>query len=93
MVRSLFRRYDDPTIYPISLVYDELGWKLAVGYDPDGDCFTIHVNDVPFMSIPFQATAAPDGPQIIENGSIVLNDEEILIDKQWSRERFQHYVE
>ena len=45
-------RFDDQSIYPIPLLYDELGWKLAVGFDPACASFTLHVNDVPFLGIP-----------------------------------------
>ena len=46
-------------------MFEDLGWKLAVGFDPESNCFTLEVNGVPVMKLPFQATAALSGPQIL----------------------------
>ena len=58
------KRLDDASLFPITFQFDELNWKLSVGIDLAGGCFTLSVNDVPFMSLPYQATISPDGPQI-----------------------------
>ena len=55
-------------------------------FDPESDCFTLEVNGVPVMNLPFQATAALAGPQIIYGSSIItLNDQVIEFpNNQWS---------
>ena len=65
---------------------EDLGWKLAVGFDPESDCFTLEVNGVPVMNLPFQATAALAGPQIFfGSATITLNDQVIEFhNNQWS---------
>ena len=67
-------------------MFEDLGWKLAMGFDPESDCFTLEVNGVPVMNLPFQATAALAGPQIISYFStITLNDQVIEFhNNQWS---------
>ena len=67
-------------------MYTELGWKLAVKFDPEEDSFTLAVNDVDVMDLPYQATSAPDAPQLVMNNSkIRLNNEHIeMARKEWS---------
>ena len=57
-----------------------------MGFNPDDDCFTLNVNDVPVMDLPYQATSAPSAPQLIMNNSkIYLNGEQIeMVRKEWS---------
>ena len=57
-------------------MYADLGWKLSVNFDPEEDNFTLSINDVPVMELPYQASSAPDAPQLIMNNSkIWLNDQ------------------
>ena len=84
-----FRRYNDLSIYPIKLMFDEHGWILAVNFDVEQDCFTLSVNNTPATELPNEAICVPDRPQLIEEQSIIkLNDKEIHLDR-WSAESFQ----
>ena len=38
------------------LQHDELNWKFSLGFDPDDDHFTLRVNDVNIMDLPYQAS-------------------------------------
>ena len=84
-------RFDDPDIYPINLIYNELNWKLSVNFDFEEDCFTLCVNEQAVTDLPYQATTAPDGPMLVMNNSkIFLNGKQInMIDAQWSVEQFK----
>lgn len=46
---------EDPGAFPILLVYEKLGWKLALGFDLDNFCFTLSVNDIAFYDLRYQA--------------------------------------
>ena len=37
--------------------------------------FLLDINDVPFLNMPFQAEVDPEGPQNIEKGTIMLNND------------------
>ena len=81
-------RFDDPDIYPITLLYPELNWKLSVNFDFEEDNFTLCVNEQAVTDLPYQATTAPDGPMLVMNNSkIFLNGKQInMIEAQWSTE-------
>ena len=65
-------------MYPITLMYNELNWKFSVNYDPKLDMFTLSVNDVDVMKLPYQASTAPTEPELIMNNSkIYLNEKQI----------------
>ena len=74
-ISHFYRRFDDPSIYPIPITYKELDWRLAVNFDPEEDNFVLSVNDVPVSDLPYQASSAPDAPQLVMNNSkIWLNN-------------------
>lgn len=56
------RKLDDPKLFPIPLRYDEMGWKLKVGFDWEREIFTLSVNGNDFWELPYQAVMAPFGP-------------------------------
>ena len=56
---------------------DELKWKISLNYDVHTDTFILHINDLPFLGMPYQAEVTPEGPQNIECGSIKLNEVQV----------------
>ena len=49
------KKLEDPGAFPILLVYEELGWKLSLGFDLEKLCFTLLVNDIAFYDLRYQA--------------------------------------
>ena len=74
------KRLTDPALFPITLQARDPDWKLRFGYDQEKAMFTLAINGVPFLLLPYQATTEPQGPQNIESGQITLNGTEILPD-------------
>ena len=56
---------------------DELRWKISLNYDVQTDTFILHINDLPFLGMPYQAEVTPEGPQNIKSGSIKLNEVQV----------------
>ena len=52
-ILRLIRRYDDLSVYPIMLMYEELSWKLSVGIDLKNECYTLDVNQVSVHDLPY----------------------------------------
>ena len=67
----------DKSLFPLTWQVIELEWKLSVGYDYANSIFTLFINGVPYLELPYQAEVAPTGPQNIERGTIALNDKVI----------------
>ena len=54
-----------------------LNWKVSLGYDLPTNAFILHINDVPFLAMPYQASVILKGPQNITLGVISLNGTEV----------------
>jgi len=71
------KNLNQPGVFPLKLQDAELGWKLFLNYDVEGDFFILFINEEAFLGLPFQAELAPSGPQNIEKGTIMLNQVKI----------------
>ena len=58
-------------------------WKIALDYDAETDNFVLHINDEPYLGMPYQAEVTPEGPQNIEAGIIKLN--EVQVHDGWTQ--------
>ena len=58
-------------------------WKIALDYDAETDNFVLHINDEPYLGMPYQAEVTPEGPQNIERGTIKLND--VQVHEGWAQ--------
>ena len=84
---------DKAQICPIPLFYDQEGWKFRVDFDQESKFYTLEVNDIAFVALPYQASITPIGPQLLEKESIiVLNGKAIDFD-QFSPEILMGLIE
>ena len=56
------KKLSDPGTFPLKLQDNLLSWKLSLYYDMQADQFILHVNDIPFLKMPYQAEVSPSGP-------------------------------
>ena len=61
------KNLSSPDIFPIKLQDDVLNWKVSLGYHLPTNAFILHINDVPFLAMPYQASVILEGPQNIED--------------------------
>ena len=52
-------------IFPITLFYDQEGWKFSVDFDRESKFFMLWVNGIAFLALPYQASISPIGPQLL----------------------------
>ena len=64
-------------MFPVSLWDEEFEWKIQVNYDVPKDTFLLAINDITFLSMPYQRDIIPNGPQNIEKGLIILDGDEV----------------
>ena len=64
-------------MFPVSLWDEEFEWKIQVNYDVPKDTFLLAINDIAFLSMPYQRDIIPNGPQNIEKGLIILDGDEV----------------
>ena len=80
------------TLFPLALTFDELedspAWKLLLDYDREVQNFKLSINALDFFHYPYQSQGETDGPQLIENSSMIkLNNKRIEM-SQWSAVEF-----
>ena len=66
-----------PRLFPLELWVKKHRWNLSLNYDVNMNAFSLRINGEAFLNLPRQAEVAPNGPQHIANGSIVLNQVQI----------------
>ena len=49
-------------MFPINLWVEELQWKIQINYDVPNDTFLLAINDIAFLSMPYQGDIIPNGP-------------------------------
>ena len=59
------KKLSAPGTFPIKLQDDVNNWKVSLGYDLLKNTFILHINDVPFLAMPYQASVILRGPQNI----------------------------
>jgi len=47
------KKLNKPGLFPMKLQDAELGWKLALDYDVEGDFFILYINEEAFLGLPF----------------------------------------
>ena len=69
---------------------DELQWKITVGFDRVNSCFTLALNETPFLKLPYQASITFFGPtHIVQGSEIKVNDKKLKIDQYSSKIFYQ----
>ena len=49
-------------MFPINLWVEVLQWKIQINYDVPNDTFLLAINDIAFLSMPYQGDIIPNGP-------------------------------
>ena len=63
----------DPSLFPLLMQDNELGWKYSLVYVVATDKFMLSIDGVNFFAYPYQAEIIVTGPQNIESGVIKIN--------------------
>ena len=66
-----------PRLFPLELWVKKHRWNLSLNYDVNMNAFSLRINGEAFLNLPRQAEVAPNGPQHISNGLILLNQVQI----------------
>lgn len=71
------KKLSQPGMFPINMQDDENQWKFSLDYDVQGDTFILHIDDEPFLGLPYQSELTPTGPENILAGGIKLNEVQV----------------
>ena len=64
-------------MFPLNLLDEDLNWKVSLNYDLIKKIFLLHVNGISFHDMPIQYEVSLQGPQNIEGGIIMLNEDKV----------------
>ena len=48
--------------YKLQPIFNEMGWKIVIGFDHAVSMFTLQINGMTFMSLPYRASVVKRGP-------------------------------